>query len=123
MVKKLLPLLLLPLLFAGCSTITNLTPAQMPRKASGLYLVEAKWDTREQALREGTLEPKVMIGDQFIPMQQTRNMANRWEALIAIPADKSSIHYRYKFDYEVNAIPSPEKSSKLSAEYQLKLVD
>src|SRR5262245_36014466 len=68
MVKKLLPLLLLPLLFAGCSTITNLTPAQMPRNASGLYLVEAAWDTREQALRPGTLEPKVMIGESFIPM-------------------------------------------------------
>jgi hypothetical protein len=121
--KNLWPLGLFPLFLAGCATITNLTPSQLPRDSSGQYLVEAAWDSREQALREQTIKPSVMIGQEFYPMKRTLLMTNRWEGLIPVPADKDSVIYRFKFDYEVNAIPRPHPDSKLSKEYKLKIVD
>jgi hypothetical protein len=46
---------------------------------------------------------------------------DRWEAFVPVPADKDFILYRYKFDYEVNAISRPQPDSLMSAEYTLKI--
>jgi hypothetical protein len=48
-------------------------------------------------------------------------MTNRWEALIPVPAGQNLIHYRFKFDYMVNRIPTPKPDSKLSQEYTLQI--
>ena len=121
--KKLLLLSLAPLLFAGCSTITNLTPSQQPRNASGLYSLEAAWDSRQQSIRDNSMKPSVMVGMEIYPMRKTSLMSNRWETLVPIPADKSVINYRFKFDFDYNAIPKPLPDSKLSREYNLQIVD
>src|SRR6186713_913668 len=102
--KKFLLLLLTPLLFVGCSTITNLTPTQQSRNATGLYPVEAKWDSRQQSIRPQSIKPSVMVGLESYPMRKTSLMKNRWETLVPIPADKNVINYRFKFDFEYNAI-------------------
>ena len=121
--KNLFLLLLTPFLFVGCSTITNLTPSQQPRNATGLYPVEAKWDSRQQSIRPQSIKPSVMVGLQSYPMQKTPLMKNRWETLVPVPADKNSIIYQFKFDYEYNSIPQPLPDSKLSREYKLDIVD
>ncbi|MEO6182500.1 MAG: hypothetical protein ABIP71_05290 [Verrucomicrobiota bacterium] len=121
--KKLLLLSLVPLLFAGCSTITNLTPSQQTRNVSGLYPVEAAWDSRQQSIREGSMKPSVMVGMESYPMRKTSLMRNRWETLVPVPADKGVINYRFKFDFDYNAIPQPMPDSKLSREYKLQIVD
>ncbi len=113
----------MPLLFAGCSTITNLTPTQQSRNATGLYPVEAAWDSRQQSIREGSMKPSVIVGMENYPMRKTSLMRNRWETLIPIPADKSTVIYRFKFDFDYNAIPKPLPDSKLSREYKLQIVD
>ncbi len=121
--KKLLLLSLVPLLFAGCSTITNLTPSQQTRNVSGLYPVEAVWDSRQQSIREGSMKPSVMVGMESYPMRKTSLMRNRWETLVPVPADKGVINFRFKFDFDYNAIPQPMPDSKLSREYKLQIVD
>ncbi len=108
---------------AGCTTITNLTPSQLPRDPNNMYRVEAAWKTHQQTIRENTIKAFVMIGPNFYPMERTPLMTNRWEGLIPVPPDQDSVYYRFKFEYMVNAIPSPYPDSKLSPEYKLKIVD
>ena len=48
---------------------------------------------------------------------------DRWESIIPVPSDQTSVHYRFKFDYQVNAIPVPHDDSKLSPEYKLQILD
>ncbi len=121
--KKFLLLLLTPLLFTGCSTITNLTPSQQPRNATGLYPVEVAWDSRQQSIRPDSIKPSVMVGLENYPMRKTPLMKNRWETLVPIPAGKNIINYRFKFDYDYNAIPQPRPDSRLSPEHKLQILD
>lgn len=108
----------------GCTTtITNLTPSQLPRDPSGMYKVEAAWKTHQQTIRENTIKAYTMIGTNFYPMERTPLMTNRWEGVIPVPLDQDSVYYRFKFEYMVNAIPVPYPDSKLSPEYKLKIVE
>jgi hypothetical protein len=119
--KKLFCLLLLPLLLAGCATITNLTPSQYPRQASGFYRVEAEWKSRQATIVPASFQPLVMVGFDTYPMRPVPVVQDRWEAFIPIPADKDFVLYRYKFDYSVNAISKPHPDSLMSPEYTLKI--
>jgi hypothetical protein len=121
--NKIFLLLIAPVLLAGCSTITNLTPSQQPRNASGFYPVEAAWQSRQQTIRPESFKPSVLVGLQSYPMRKTALMKNRWETLVPVPADKDSITYRFKFDFEYNSIPQPMPDSKLSREYKLQILD
>ena len=116
-------LLLAPLMLAGCSTITNLTPSQQARNATGLYPIEAAWESRQQSIRQDSFKPSVMVGLDNYPMRKTSLMRNRWETLVPIPADKNAINYRFKFDFDYNTIPQPRPDSKLSPEYRLEILD
>ncbi len=121
--NRFLLLLLTPLVFVGCSTITNLTPSRQPRNATGLYPIETAWESRQQSIRQETIRPSVLVGLDSYPMRPTANIKNRWETLVPIPADKDYLIYKFKFDYEYNAIPRPMPDSKLSHEYRLQIVD
>lgn len=112
-------------LLTGCSTtITNLTPNQMPRNPQGLYPFEVALDTTQASIKEETIQPYVMIGFEKYPMEATPMLKNRWEALVPIPASTNIVYYRYKFDYLYDKIPQPEKSSRLSPQtYQLRILD
>src|SRR6266699_4364913 len=56
--KRFLPLLLLPLLLAGCGTtaITNLTPSRLPRKDNGQYPFGVEWSSRQQSLIKDSIK-------------------------------------------------------------------
>ena len=122
-IAKKLFFLAMPLLVAGCSSITNLTPTQLPRNSSGLYPVEAEWKSRQQAIRNETIEPRVVIGLESYPMTPVPLVSNRWETVIPVPANQKAVYYQFKFDYLYNAFPKPRKDSKLSREYKLEIVD
>jgi hypothetical protein len=123
MAKKFLPIILLGLLAGGCSTtITNLTPYQEHRNASGFYLVEVELNSTQQTLRWDSIKPNVVVGKQFYSMKNTALMTNRWETLVPIPPDVSSINYRFKFDYHYNVFSAPpQPDSKLSRTYKLNI--
>ncbi|MBA4146832.1 MAG: hypothetical protein H0X66_01870 [Verrucomicrobia bacterium] len=123
MMKNFLALLFVSVGLVGCTTgkITNLTPTKMERNSSGLYPVEMAWQSREQALRPESLQPQVMIGTESYPMQRTPLVKNRFETLIPVPANEDIVHYRFKVDYEYNAIPVPRKNSVMSPEYKLQI--
>jgi hypothetical protein len=122
---RVLPLLILPLLIAGCMTpsITNLTATTQQRNASGLYPVEAAFQTRQQAMIKESIQPYVLVGHESFPMQPTPLVQNRWETLIPVPPDRNAVFYRFRFDYDFRAIPEVRKSSDLSPEYRLQIVD
>jgi len=113
------------LFFSGCATsrITNLTPTRQPRQASGVYPVEFVWDTQQQSLIEGSLKPVVVIGYEQYPMRPALNIANRFEAVIPVPADKNFTVYHFKVDYLYRGYGSPKQDSKLSPSYRMDIVD
>jgi hypothetical protein len=121
--KKLFCLLLLPVLLAGCSSITNLTPSQYHRDPSGFYRVEAAWTSRRSAIIPDSFQPLVVIGFNTYPMRPVPIVEDRWEAFIPVPVDTNSVLYRYKFDFKVDAIGKPHWDSLMSSEYSLKVTD
>ena len=121
---RFLPVALLALGLAGCATtITNLTPSQQPRNANGLYPVAVAWETRQATIRPQTLTPYVVVGDNAYPLQATPFMSNRWEAVIPVPAEERFAHYHFKIDFEYSRMGKPGKSSMLSQDYTLRILD
>jgi len=122
--KKILPLLVAPLLLAGCATFTNLTPQRQVRNANNLYPVEFAFNTRQQSLRWDSIQAYVNVGTEFYPMRPTLLMTNRWEGLVPVPPGKNVVQYRYKFDFKYNAVgKSPQGDSAISREYMLRILD
>jgi hypothetical protein len=124
MFKKLSILACVPLIFAGCNaTFTNLTPSVRPRSTNNLYQVEVALDSRQETMRWDTINPQIMVGNDYFPMRPTPLMTNRWEGLLPVPANVNLIHYRYKFDYQYNSFGAPRPDSALSPEYSLKITE
>ncbi len=124
MLKRMLPILIAPLLLAGCNaTFTNLTPTQRTRSTNNLYQVEVALASRQQTLRWDSIRPQVVVGSEYYPMRPTPLMSNRWEGLVQVPAGVNQIRYRYKFDYSYNAFGAPRNDRALSPEYTLKVKD
>lgn len=128
--KHSLPLLLICGLLQGCASttitqtyITNLTPPKQVRNESGLYLIEALWNSKQQSIRKDSFKPYVKVGLEFYPMRPTQMLTNRWEALVPLPSDKKYLNYSFKFDYLYNSIPEPRADSKLSSLFQLEILD
>ncbi len=124
MLKRFLPLLLAPLLLAGCTaTFTNLTPQHQTRNPNNLYPVEVALSTRQQSLRWDSIRPQIVVGAETYPMRRTSLMTNRWEGLVPVPASADQVRYRYKFDFDYNALGTPRPDSAMSAEYTLHVID
>ena len=120
--KRVVPVCLLAILIASCTSkvITNLTPTQLPRNPSGQYLVELKLDSKQQSLRADSITPKVVSGFNTYPMRPTLKMANRWEALVPVPANQDALIYHFKVDYEYNKFGNkPGQGSLTSEQYKL----
>src|SRR5208283_474669 len=123
MLKKLLPVLILPLLLAGCAaTLTNLTPQRQVRNDSNLYPVEVALATRQQTLRWDSIRPQIVVGTETYKMHPTPMMTNRLEGLVPVPAGSSVAHYHYRFAYEYNAMGAPRTESVLSQDYTLQIL-
>jgi len=120
---KPLLLLVLPLFLASCATtqITNLTPSTLPRNATGQYMVEMEVDTTQQTLIPSTVTPMVVVGFESFPMRPTKRTVNRWEGLVPIAANKDTISYHFKIDYEYKRFGKPGKGSLMSPEYKLSI--
>lgn len=122
MVKCLLSLLvLLSMGSVGCTStsITNLTPGDFPRSNSGLYRVEAAWNSNQKSIQEDSVQPMVIVGSTQYPMQPIPFAQNRWETMVPVSATEDVIYYQFKFNYTYNAIPQPLSNSKRSTEYRL----
>lgn len=120
MLKKILPLLILPLLLAGCAAnFTNLTPKQQTRNANNLYPVEVALNSRQQTLRWDSIHPQIIVNGESYPMRPTPLMTNRWEGLVPVPAGVTSVNYHYKFDFLNNAFGAPQPNSAVSQKYTL----
>jgi hypothetical protein len=118
---RLLPLLLL---ISGCATqLTNLTPQHQERNSTNVYPVEVALGSRQQTLRWDSIHPQIVVGTRFYPMRPTQLMTNRWEGLVPVPAETNIVHYRYKFDFNYNAMGNPKSDSALSREYTLRIID
>jgi hypothetical protein len=124
MLKKILPILLVPLLFAGCSTtFSNLSPREQARNENNLYPVEVRFDTRQRTIRWDSIQPTVLVDSQSYPMTPVPLVHNRWECLLPVPADKNSVLYCYKFDFLVNEFGGPQPNTAISPGYVLHISD
>ena len=112
-------------LLAGCttSTITNLTPRELPWSQTGLYPVEAMFRSNQRTLDSASIKPMVIFNNQAFPMRQTQLTQGRWETLVPIPDGTRVINYHFKFDYDYSAVLMRGADSKLSPPYQLQIVD
>jgi hypothetical protein len=123
MLKKTLPLLLLPLL-AGCAAqITNLSATRQPRNPNNLYPVEVAFNSSEQDLRWDTIKPKVVVAGQSYEMKSTMLMSNRWEGLVPVASDQNIIHYHYRFDFNTQGFGTLNPDSAVSPEYTLRIIE
>jgi hypothetical protein len=123
MLKKFLPVLLLPLLMGCNATFTNLTPRTQVRSTNNLYMVEFALASRQQTLRWETVHPQIVVGNEYYKMQPVRLMTNRWEGLVPVPPSANAIRYRYKAEFQYNAVGTPRNDSLISPEYTLKVVE
>jgi len=123
-ILNLVPVLLL-LVSTGCTTyhITNLTATSAPRNEDGLYPVEMEFTSNQTSLRHDSIQPHVVIGFDFYPMEQTTLLTNRWETLIPVPADQNFVNYKFKIDFDVNEFGGRGQSSISSTEYKLTVTD
>lgn len=120
---KFLPLAALVLLTGCTGTLTNLSANYQTRRPDGLYPVAVAFDTRQQSLRWDSIKPYVVVGDNLYPMRPMPLMNNRWETLIPVPAGVNQAYYRYKFDWQYNAIPDPQNDSMESKPQMLHILD
>lgn len=81
------------------------------------------WDSQAADIKKDTIKGFIIVGEDAYPMQRSPMLTNRWEALLPVPGDKDFVNYRFKFDYMYLKIPAPQPSSKMSAPYQLQIVD
>lgn len=122
--KSLCVALFASLFLTGCTTtITNLTASTQKRSPNGLYPVEVEFDTREQCIKEDTLQPYVLLGAQTFPMQHTLMLKNRWEAVVPVPGNVEYVNYRFKFNYDTRCVGKPLPGSKLSGPFQFQILD
>jgi len=123
--QRFLEILVLAFLASGCTTttLTNLTPKEMPRNPNGLYQFEVIWDSNQQSIVKDSIKGYVVIGTEMFSMKKTPLLKNRWEGLVPIPADKDLVNYYYKFDYQYRSFPDRRYNSKLSPPYELKIVN
>ena len=98
-------------------------PPTFRRNANNLYPIEAKFDSRQQALLWDSIQVTAFVGKETYPMRRTHLMNNRWECLIPIPAGVNSVSYHYKFDYLYNSFGGPSKGSASSRSYTLQILD
>ena len=47
----------------------------------------------------------------------------RWEALVPVAPGVSQVEYRYKLEWQYNAIPTPQNDSQLSKKQVLHILD
>jgi len=121
--KKLLLLCLVPLLFTGCrGTFTNLSATRQPRNPENLYPVGVSFLTRQKSLRDETIEPFVLVGDQSYPLRKTPIAENRWEGLIPVPPEAGEVSYRYLFKYQYDYFGGPRSDSQMSPPFELKIL-
>ena len=120
LVKASVAILSVGLLATGCApTSVNLTPSHPPAASTGLYPFEVQWDSPRRGIKAEDLKAYVVIGTNLFPMTRVANTPNRWEALVPLPPDKTSVPYHYKFDYRYPEIRNSSVASDLSDEYHL----
>ena len=56
-------------------------------------------------------------------MTNVRNLRNRWEAAVPIPAGETTLFYSYRFRYEYNDFNGPSSESRDSENYKLIIVE
>jgi hypothetical protein len=74
-------------------------------------------------IRSKSLSTRASKRTDLYPMRPTPLMTNRWEGLVPVAAGTNIVHYRYKFDFDYNAMGKPKQDSAMSPEYTLRILD
>lgn len=123
MLKKMLMISSVALFAAGCASVTNLTPSQMPKNDSGLYPFEMIFSTSSTSTAHDSIQAYLMMGENLIPMERTPLLTNRWEVLAPVPAGKDLVNYQFKVNYQWKDFGKRKENSKLSDPFELRIVE
>jgi len=69
------------------------------------------------------LPTTVIVNGQPFEMHPTLMMTNRWEGLVPAPAGADVVHYRYRFDFDVNGFGKRSAENAVSPDFTLKIVE
>lgn len=119
-VKQFVLVALLAVVAAGCTPkYMNLTSRRVPRVSESVYPFEVQWDTPRRVASNAEVKAFVVVDTQIYPMTKIPNTANRWEAQVPLPAEKTYIPYRFKFEYDYLGNTGQVHASDRSPEYYI----
>lgn len=119
-VKQFVLVALLAVVAVGCSPkYVNLTSRRIPRVTESVYPFEVQWDSPRRSGSKAEVKAYVVVDTQVFPMTRIANTENRWEAQVPLPADKTFITYRFKFDYDYLGTTGTVHASDRSPEYYI----
>jgi hypothetical protein len=109
------------LALAGCvpTSVSNLTPRTVPANPTRTYPFEVTWNTARRGVKTDAVSAWVVIDGVLYPMTRVPVAANRWEALVPVPAGRTYVPYKYRFDYSIPGVVSKTPTSEWSQEYRL----
>ena len=115
--KRILVLLLAPVVLAGCSSVSNLSATRTARDGTGFYTVEAKFSTQRRAIIDESIRAFAVVGDKSFELKRVPLVKDRWEGQIIVDPTQKSAHYHFQFEYKVNRIPKAKDETSSSPEY------
>ena len=104
-------------------TITNLTPGQLPRNASGAYRFEAAWDSNQKSVKQETIRGYLVMDGVQYPMTPVPIARDRWEVVAPLESGTRQQRYYYKFDYDYDSYPEPKPNSQRTDPFILEIVE
>ena len=119
-VKQFVVVALLAVVVTGCAPkYINLTSRRVPRVTESVYPFEVQWETPRRSGSKAEVKAYVVIDTQVFPMTKIPNTEDRWEAQVPLPAEKSFIPYRFKFDYDYLGNTGAVHASDRSPQYYI----
>ncbi|OIO58998.1 MAG: cell surface protein [Verrucomicrobia bacterium CG_4_10_14_3_um_filter_43_23] len=119
-----LPLFATVGLLAGCgTTVSNLTPKQVPQNPSGIYAMSMSTHIPDADVIRPTVESRIVIDGQEHPMSLKPGSRNIYVYEYDMPEDQNEAKYYYLINYDV-LYGSKSKPKELKSElYEMQLIN
>ncbi len=96
---------MLALLSTGCGLkLVNQTPQLIPQNPSNVYTLTLLIRKDNTNIIEETLQPKVVVNGQTIPMQVTSPGSSLFAADVELPLEQSQGIYYFEVDYQFSGV-------------------
>lgn len=99
---RLLPMLLLGLLFSGCSrtVLSNLTPQHLPQNPSGIYTFTLANNANRHNIDPDSVKAEMVVNGEPIPMRNVSQNGSLYEVDFRMPSGQTEVRYFYRVSYD-----------------------